>query len=262
MGTLIAFTVGLLAFLAIDAGLEGLEIAAEAPAAFGGTTLVLVGGLVAYLALAGIDSYLLAALAAGRGRGSGWSRCQLPGAPGRDRDRPAQPRRGAGDRLRLRQRRPRARGLPRRRLRDPQHHRGAGDRRPAARRRPGRRPARLLALGLIAGAPAILGAWIGAAAFNPSLAALLFGVGVGAIARVIVQLAPAMRDPDGRYLYPASVAWDARRHRRPLSHRPAGVGLMAAEGGRSARAERPAPRRSRTTRRRSTRSPPNARGWC
>ena len=58
----------------------------------------------------------------------------------------------------------------------------------------------LAVLGLIAGAPAILGAWIGAAAFNPSLAALLFGVGVGAIARVIVQIAPAMRDDAGRIL--------------------------------------------------------------
>jgi len=65
---------------------------------------------------------------------------------------------------------------------------------------------RLAALGLIAGAPAVLGAWIGAAAFNPSLAALLFGVGVGAITRVVVQIAPAMRDEDGRFLYPLSVA--------------------------------------------------------
>ena len=65
---------------------------------------------------------------------------------------------------------------------------------------------RLLGLGLLAGAPAILGAWIGAAAYDPSLAALLFGVGVGAIARVIVQIAPSMRDPDGRYLHPVSVA--------------------------------------------------------
>ena len=41
--------------------------------------------------------------------------------------------------------------------------------------RPARSPIRAAAsaLGLIAGAPAILGAWIGAAAFNPSLAALL-----------------------------------------------------------------------------------------
>jgi zinc transporter ZupT len=66
--------------------------------------------------------------------------------------------------------------------------------------------ARLAALGLIAGAPAILGAWIGAAAFNPSVAALLFGVGVGAIAQVIVQLAPAMRDAAGRALHPGAVA--------------------------------------------------------
>ena len=54
-------------------------------------------------------------------------------------------------------------------------------------------------------APAILGAWIGASAFNPSLAALLFGVGVGAIVRVIVQIAPSMRDEHGRLLHPLSV---------------------------------------------------------
>ena len=64
---------------------------------------------------------------------------------------------------------------------------------------------RLIALGLVAGAPAILGAWVGAAAFNPSLAALLFGVGVGAILQVIVQLAPSMRDDDGRLLHPGAV---------------------------------------------------------
>ena len=57
-----------------------------------------------------------------------------------------------------------------------------------------RRPARLLSLGLIAGAPAILGAWIGASAFNASIAAFLFGVGVGAIVQVIVQLCPGLRD--------------------------------------------------------------------
>ena len=49
-------------------------------------------------------------------------------------------------------------------------------------------------LGLIAGAPAVLGAWIGAAAFNSSLAAFLFGFGAGAIVQVIVQLAPSLRD--------------------------------------------------------------------
>ena len=67
------------------------------------------------------------------------------------------------------------------------------------------RLAQLVGLGLLAGAPAVLGAWIGAAAFDPSLAALLFGVGVGAIARVIVQLAPGLRDDAGRTLRPAAV---------------------------------------------------------
>ncbi len=54
----IAFTVGLLAFLAIDAGLEGLEIAGEGAAAFGGAELVLLGALLAYLALGGTDAWL------------------------------------------------------------------------------------------------------------------------------------------------------------------------------------------------------------
>ena len=43
------------------------------------------------------------------------------------------------------------------------------------------------------------------AAFNPSLAALLFGVGVGAIVQVIVQLVPAIRDSTGRALHPGAV---------------------------------------------------------
>ena len=47
---------------------------------------------------------------------------------------------------------------------------------------------RLPGWALIAGAPAILGALIGAAAYNPELATFLLGVGVGAIAQVIGQL--------------------------------------------------------------------------
>lgn len=204
MGALIAFTIGLLAFLAIDAGLEGLELGAEAPAAFGGTGLVFVGGLVAYLVLAGVDSYLAQRSRAARAGGAtsaGAAYLALLVAIGI--------------------------GL---------HNLGEGlaigsayasgalalgaflvvgfaihntteglaivaplrDDRPSL--------ARLLGLGLVAGAPAILGAWIGAAAFDPSLGALLFGVGVGAIARVIVQIAPVMRDDNGRYLTPSTVA--------------------------------------------------------
>ena len=47
---------------------------------------------------------------------------------------------------------------------------------------------------------------IGAAAFNNSVAAFLFGAGAGAIAQVIVQLAPSLRDRAGRTLHPVAVA--------------------------------------------------------
>jgi zinc transporter, ZIP family len=74
---------------------------------------------------------------------------------------------------------------------------------PVARVAPSLR--RLALLGLVAGGPAVLGAWIGAAAFNPSGAAFLFGFGAGAIVQVIVQLAPTLRDDEGRTLHPVAV---------------------------------------------------------
>jgi zinc transporter, ZIP family len=211
VAALIAFTVGLLAFLAIDAALEGLEIAAEAPSSFGGTGLVFTGALIAYLLLAGVDAYLNRRAEASRGDvasgdvASGGLYLGLLVAIGIGLH-------NLGEGLAI----------------GSAYATGAlalgaflvvgfaihntteglaivaplrGEDGPA---RP--RLGLLAGLGLIAGAPAILGAWIGAAAFDPSLAALLFGVGVGAIARVIVQLAPAMRDDDGRMLYPLSVA--------------------------------------------------------
>jgi zinc transporter ZupT len=214
---LIAFTVGLLAFLAIDAGLEGLEIAAEAPAAFGAANLVFLGAVAAYLALAGIDVWL--------GRRGKRAREGAAGSAGATSGAGAS---GAYLALLV------AIGIGLHNLGEGLaigssyatgalalgaflvvgfaiHNtteglaivaplRGSGD----GEARPGL--GRLLGLGLVAGAPAVLGAWIGAAAFNPSLAALLFGVGVGAIVRVIVQIAPLMRDGEGRLLHPSSVA--------------------------------------------------------
>jgi zinc transporter, ZIP family len=55
---LLAFTVGLLGFLAIEALLEGSELAGEGPAALGGGALVWLGAAGAYLALAGVDAWL------------------------------------------------------------------------------------------------------------------------------------------------------------------------------------------------------------
>jgi ZIP family zinc transporter len=203
MGALIAFTIGLLAFLAIDAGLEGLEIGGQAPAAFGGTGLVLVGGLVAYLALAGIDAYLAQrsreARASGRGTAAGYMALLVAIGIGLH---------NLGEGLAIGTAYSSgALALGAFLVVGFAIHNTTEGLAIVAPLRENARPGigRLLGLGLIAGAPAILGAWIGAAAFDPSLGALLFGVGVGAIARVIVQIAPVMRDEQGRYLYPATV---------------------------------------------------------
>ena len=68
-----ALTVGLLAFLAIDATLEGFELAGEGSQAFGGAALVFVGAVVAYLLLTGVSAWLAArrrAAAAGGASGA------------------------------------------------------------------------------------------------------------------------------------------------------------------------------------------------
>ena len=75
-------------------------------------------------------------------------------------------------------------------------------------------------LGVIAGAPAILGAVIGASVYNQELATLLIGVGVGAIIQVIGQLLPSIRDDQRQRAEPA-------QHRRHPRRR---VALMYATG--------------------------------
>jgi len=205
MAALIAFTVGLLAFLAIDAGLEGLEIAAGAPGAFGGSSLVYLGALAAYLALSGVDAHLSRRRSAGADAGAGGMYLALLVAIGIGLH-------NLGEGLAIGTAyaagslalgaflvigfaiHNTTEGLA---IVAPLRE-GSGDAGPGL--------GRLLALGLIAGGPAILGAWIGAAAFNPSVGALLFGIGVGAILRVVVQLAPLMKDDEGRILNPVSVA--------------------------------------------------------
>ncbi|MGZ8481842.1 MAG: ZIP family metal transporter [Candidatus Limnocylindria bacterium] len=198
---LMAVTVGLLAFLAIDATLEGLELAGEGSQAFGGAALVFIGAAVSYLLLTGTSQWLAKRRRTADAAGASGHTLALLVAVGI--------------------------GL---------HNLGEGVAigsaysvgalalgaflvvgfalhntteglaivAPVAHLR---LPfVRLATLGLIAGAPAVVGAWIGAAAFNSSLAAFLFGFGAGAIVQVIVQLAPSLRDRDGRTLHPPAVA--------------------------------------------------------
>jgi hypothetical protein len=195
-----ALTIGLLAFLAIDATLEGFELAGTGSQAFGGTALVPIGAAVAYLSLTGVSNWLGQRRRAAQAAGASGGTLALLVATGI--------------------------GL---------HNLGEGVAigsaysvgalalgaflvvgfaihntteglaivAPIAHEHPSLR--RLGVLGLLAGAPAILGAWIGAAALNSSIAAFLFGFGAGAIIQVIVQLAPSLRDEDGRVLHPGAV---------------------------------------------------------
>ena len=50
-----------------------------------------------------------------------------------------------------------------------------------------------LGLALVAGAPAILGVWIGGFAFSPLLASIFLGMGVGAIWQVLVEVTALLR---------------------------------------------------------------------
>jgi zinc transporter ZupT len=191
-----ALTVGLLAFLAVDATLEGFELAGEGSQAFGGAALVLIGGAVSYLLLAGVSEWLssrragtsgmtlslLVAIGIGLhnlGEGVAIGAAYSVGAL------------ALGAFLVV--------GFAIHNTTE-----GLAIVAPISRLRPSL--GRLVMLGLLAGAPAVLGAWIGAAAFNASVAAFLFGFGAGAIVQVIVQLAPSLRDDAGRTLHPGAVA--------------------------------------------------------
>jgi zinc transporter ZupT len=194
---LLAATVGLLGFLAVDATLEALEIAGEGAQALGGAGLVALGAALAYLALAAVSAGVSARRA--KAEAAGASPLRMAGLV--------------------------ALGIGLHNLGEGLaigsayatgalalgaflvvgfaiHNTTEGLAIVAPLGRGGVRVSvgRLAALGLLAGGPAVLGAWIGAAAFTPSLAAFLLGVGVGAIAQVIVQIAPGLRDAAGRIL--------------------------------------------------------------
>jgi zinc transporter, ZIP family len=213
IGFLLAFTVGLLGFLGVEALLEGTDIAGTGAQSFGGAALVWLGAAGAFLALAGIDAWL-------RGRRSGGD------DRGADGDHDVAGRAAAsGYRAAFLV----ALGIGLHNLGEglaigsayavgslalgatlvvgfALHNttEGLAIVAPVAQERQAR-VRRLALLGLLAGAPAVLGAWIGASAYNPSLAALMFGVGAGAIAQVVVQIAPAIRDRAGRLLHPLAV---------------------------------------------------------
>jgi zinc transporter, ZIP family len=197
----IAATIGLLGFLAVDAYLEGTEIAEQSTGAFGGAELLFIGAAVAYFALVALDRYLRGRSERAEAAGAGAFQLSLLVAIGIGLH-------NLGEGLAIGS----AYAIGELALGAflvfgfALHNttEGLAIVAPLAGR-PRPSLGRLAVLGLIAGAPAILGAFIGASAYNPEAAALLIGVGIGAIVQVIVQLVPAIRDRAGRALYPASV---------------------------------------------------------
>jgi ZIP family zinc transporter len=198
---LMAITIGLLLFLVIDATAEGIDVAGQGSQAFGGATLVFLGAAAAYVALAGVESGFRGRREVAEARGLSGEHLALLVAIGIGLH-------NLGEGLAIGS----AYAVGALALGTflvvgfAIHNttEGLAIVVPLASRAPS--VGRLALLGLIAGGPAIIGAWIGASAFNSSLAALLLGVGAGAIAQVIVQLLPTLRDASGRILQPASAA--------------------------------------------------------
>jgi ZIP family zinc transporter len=222
LGFLLAFTIGLLAFLGLDALLEGSEIAGTGPEALGGGALVWLGAAAAYLALGGVDAWL-SARRGPRVRGSKGGTESSTGYRAAFLVALGIGLHNLGEGLAIGAAyaigslalgaslivgfalHNTTEGLA---IVAPVAGEERGGRRRAERNADAerRRLVRLAGLGLLAGAPAILGAWVGASAFDPSAAALMLGVGAGAIARVIVQIAPAIRDERGRLLHGLAAA--------------------------------------------------------
>jgi zinc transporter ZupT len=180
---LLGITVGLLAFLAVDAALEGFELAGRAGTAFGGALLVPLGAGLAFLALSTVDK------AVGGGGTPGGSRLALMIAVGIGLHNLGEglsigSAYAVGE-LAL------GAGLV---VGFAVHNTTEGLAIVAPLTESPPPWPRLLGLGVIAGGPAIAGALLGATVDNSAMAALLLGVGVGAIIQVVTRIWPVLHD--------------------------------------------------------------------
>lgn len=190
MNFVLALTVGLLAYLAIGTWLDALEFAAELPAFWQGTPMVLLITLltlglllvsgarnrqvtrtplqVAYLIALGIGLHNL-----GEGLAIGAAYALGEAA--------------LGTFLVL--------GFTLHNITE-----GVGIAAPVVRERPALR--HFIFLALLAGAPAILGTWIGGFAFDPLWATIFLAIGIGAILQVIWEVSKLMMRDSERFQQP------------------------------------------------------------
>ena len=187
LDVLLALTVGLLLFLLVDAAHEGLEAAGQLPGSYQGVAVFFAGAFGAYLALEAVGAWLRKRRAQARIAGSaGWVLALLIaigiglhnfgeglaiGAAF------ALGEAALGTLLII--------GFTLHNTTE-----GLAIIAPLAKERPSV-PA-LIRLGLIGGVPTIAGTWLGGLVYSPLLAVLFLGLGAGAIAQVVLQIARQM----------------------------------------------------------------------
>ena len=185
LSAVLALTIGLLVFLLIDTVLEGLEVAGELPGVFQGISLLFFAALLTWLVLLAVSArrpgadgkaprglYLAGLIALGIGLHNLGEGMAIGAAF-------ALGEAALGSFLVL--------GFTLHNVTE-----GIGIAAPLTSAGESEAPpptfASFVGLALLAGAPAILGTWIGGFAFSPLLAVLFLGIGAGAIWQVIVEV--------------------------------------------------------------------------
>jgi zinc transporter ZupT len=180
---LLALTVGLLAFLLVDATHEGIEAAGALPGSYQGMALFVGAAALAYLALESLGAWLRARRLRAKEAGSAGAVLALLIATGIGLH-------NFGEGLAIGA----AFALGEAALGTllvigfTLHNttEGLAIIAPIAKERPS--VGTLARLGLIGGLPTIAGAWVGGLVYSPTLAVLFLGLGAGAIAQVVLQI--------------------------------------------------------------------------
>ncbi|WP_122089737.1 ZIP family metal transporter [Halalkalicoccus subterraneus] len=188
------FAAGVLGFLAFDAGFEAFELAERVPGAYEGNLLVVFGIFGALLLVQAISAWREGRVAAGDSRASSGLWIAYLVAVGIGLHNLAEGlaigssfalgRVSLGAFLVI--------GFMLHNVTE-----GPAVVAPVAR---GKRPSlkHFAALGVIAGAPVILGGWIGSLAYSPTIGAFFLAIGVGAILQVDWEITRMVRDAGGR----------------------------------------------------------------
>jgi zinc transporter, ZIP family len=198
LGAILALTIGLLIFLLVDTLLEALEVAGEMPGVFQGVPLALFAALLTWLGLMAIGArrgqqktdpaqqrlYVATLIALGIGLHNLGEGLAIGAAF-------ALGEAALGSFLVI--------GFTLHNVTE-----GVGIAAPITRDQP--KLSQFVWLALLAGSPAILGAWIGGFAFSPFLATLFLGIGAGAIWQVIVEVGNLLRRDAEREGLPV-VSW-------------------------------------------------------